>query len=62
MDKSRIFIASSEEALEFAGMLRNEINRAEYCGADTWEDVFTSTAAQTKIEALEASVKVYDMR
>jgi CAP12/Pycsar effector protein, TIR domain len=41
-------------------MLRNEINRAEYCGADTWEDVFTSTAAQTKIEALEASVKVYD--
>ena len=60
MDKSRIFIASSEKVLEFAGMLRNEINKAEYCGADTWKDVFEITGAETKIEALEASVKVYD--
>jgi hypothetical protein len=60
MDRSRIFIASSEKALEFAGMLRNEINGAEYCEADTWKDAFERTATETKIEALEASVKVYE--
>jgi hypothetical protein len=60
MDKARIFIASSERVYELAGMLRNEINRAEYCEADTWQDVLERTAAQTKIEALEASLKVYD--
>jgi hypothetical protein len=60
MDKSRIFIASSEKVREFAGMLRNEINNAEYCEADTWNDVLKLTGAETKIEALEASAKVYD--
>ena len=60
MDKSRIFIASSEKVLEFAGMLRNEINKAEYCDADTWKDAFELTGAETKIEALERSVKFYD--
>ncbi len=60
MDKSRIFIASSDKVLEFAGMLRNEINNAEYCEADTWNDVFKLTGAETKIEALERSVKVYN--
>jgi hypothetical protein len=60
MDKSRIFIASSDKALEFAGMLRNEINTAGYCEADTWKDALELTGAETKIEALERSVKVYD--
>ena len=60
MDKSRIFIASSDAVHEFAGMLRNEINRVDYCEADTWMDALALTGAATKIEALEASVKVYD--
>jgi len=60
MDKSRIFIASSVAVHEFADMLRNEINRVDYCEADTWMDVLALTGAETKIEALEASVKVYD--
>ena len=60
MEKSKIFIASSEKAHDFALMIRDEINKAEYCEADTWRDALESTGAQSKIEALEQWIKVYD--
>jgi hypothetical protein len=60
MEKSRIFIASSEKVHDFAGMIRDEINQAEYCSADTWKNALQSTGAQSKIEALELWIKLYD--
>jgi predicted nucleotide-binding protein len=60
MEKSRIFIASSEKVHDLAGMIRDEIYNAEYCSADTWKDALQSAGAQSKIEALEQWVKLYD--
>jgi hypothetical protein len=60
MEKLRIFIASSEKVHDFAGMIRDEINKAEYCSADTWRDALESAGAQSKIEALELWMKIYD--
>lgn len=60
MDKSRIFIASSEKTHDFAVMLRNELNKADYCEADTWKDAIETAGAQAKIEALEQWIKEYD--
>jgi hypothetical protein len=60
MEKSRIFIASSDSARLFAEMIRDEINKAEYCLADTWKDALDSAGAQSKIEALEQWMKVYE--
>lgn len=60
MDKSKIFIASSESAHTFAKMIRIEVNTAQYCEAETWKDALSSSGAQSKIEALEYWLKVYD--
>jgi hypothetical protein len=60
MDKSKIFIASSERTHDFAAMLRDELNKAEYCEANTWKDAIGTAGAQAKIEALEQWIKEYD--
>jgi hypothetical protein len=62
MENLRIFIASSEKVHDFAGMIRDEINKAEYCSADTWKDALRAAGAQSKIEALELWMKYMTMR
>lgn len=60
MEQSRIFIASSERAHTFAKMIRTSVNDDEHYSAETWKDALSSSGAQSKIEALEAWVKIYD--
>jgi Predicted nucleotide-binding protein containing TIR-like domain len=60
MRKFRVFIASSEKVHSFAKMIRDEINTADYCSAETWKDAFASSGAQSKIEALEQWIRLYD--
>jgi Predicted nucleotide-binding protein containing TIR-like domain len=60
MNKSKIFIASSERTYGFAEMLRDELNKKEYCDANTWKDAREIVGARAKIEMLEQWIREYD--
>ena len=59
MDKPTIFIASSENSLQLAETLRDEL-LADNSVVDTWKDAYRKVGAQAKIEMLEQWSKKYD--
>lgn len=60
MDKSKIFIASSQRASIVAEKLRDELRTADYCSADMWDDVTRRRPGQARIETLEQLTREYD--
>ena len=60
MNRSKIFIASSERTYGFAEMLRDELNKKEYCDVNTWKDARDIVGAGARIEMLEQWIKEYD--
>ena len=60
MNKSKIYIASSESAFNFADRLKIKLNEKDFCVAYTWKDAIQTANSMSKIGALTQWIKEYD--
>jgi len=60
MNKSKVFIASSERALTLAEVVSKELGTTGFCEARLWTEASKGQPSKTKIEIVENASQTYD--